>query len=404
MARKSISEYKAKLLLFEKLGFSYQGIAVTKDDLSSLRTLNSEHTYVVKVDQGIKKRLKQGLIHLDVSPNNLQDAIEDLETKGYSRFLIEKYQKHEQYDERYLAFERVREGIKVFLSRRGGVNIEEQQDSLQLFIVPYAWQDEIEKKDDDTKDQLISKIASLLDIEEKVIHNLLKAMDDLHISFIEINPFVVNNNKEISILDLAVEVDSAGEFFVKGAWSEKDFVGSFVGETLEEKSIASLSAKSQASFRLSVLNPEGSIFMLLSGGGASIVLADEVYNQGFGKELANYGEYSGNPNAEETYIYTKQLLSLLMKSPSRKKILIIAGGVANFTDIRITFRGIIQALDEFKDKLHEVKIYVRRGGPYQEEGLQMMKNFLEREKLQGKVFGPELMLTDIIATALKELS
>ena len=178
------------------------------------------------------------------------------------------------------------------------------------------------------------------------------------------------------------------------------------GKTDEEKAVEELSDKSQASFRLAVLNPNGSIFMLLSGGGASIVLADEVYNQGKGKELANYGEYSGNPNAEETYLYTKQILRLLLSSQAKRKALIIAGGVANFTDIRVTFKGIIQALDEVKNELKAqgVKVFVRRGGPYQEEGLATMKTYLEKEDLLGTLAGPEMMLTDVVSQGLKEVT
>jgi hypothetical protein len=54
--------------------------------------------------------------------------------------------------------------------------------------------------------------------------------------------------------------------------------------------------------------------------------------------------------------------------------LIIGGGIANFTNVAETFRGIIRAISGFKDKLleHNVKIYVRRGGPNYQEGLQMM--------------------------------
>jgi len=47
------------------------------------------------------------------------------------------------------------------------------------------------------------------------------------------------------------------------------------------------------------------------------------------------------------------------------KVLIIGGGIANFTNVAATFKGIIRALKEFKTLLieKEVKIYVRRGGP-----------------------------------------
>ncbi len=55
----------------------------------------------------------------------------------------------------------------------------------------------------------------------------------------------------------------------------------------------------------------------------------------------------------------------------RDKILIMGGAIANFTDVAKTFTGIIQAFDNYADKMKDVgvKIYVRRGGPNYEKGL-----------------------------------
>jgi succinyl-CoA synthetase beta subunit len=171
------------------------------------------------------------------------------------------------------------------------------------------------------------------------------------------------------------------------------------------EAVEELASQSQASFRLAVLNPNGSIFLLLSGGGASVVLADEVFNQGRGHELGNYGEYSGNPNTEETLIYTRQIISLMLDSKAERKVLVIAGGVANFTDVRATFKGVIAALDEAKDDMRGqgIKVYVRRGGPFEAEGLAMMREFLEREGLLGEVSGPDMMLSEIIPRAMAGL-
>jgi len=389
MARKRISEYKAKSLLFESLGLPYRGIRVTTSSLSPLENLKSTKTYVVKVDQGVKKRFKLGLISLDISSDNVQTELKKLAEKGYSQFIVEEYKEHAASQEKYLSFQRSREGLVAYTSDKGGVDIEEDQDSVSKYILSKVSP---------------SEVAKSIGVPPTLIEKIVSAMDQLHFSFVEINPLVIDND-QVLFLDLAVEVDTAGAFFVKNAWSQEDFVEEVGGKTEEEKEVEKLSDKSQASFRLVVLNPNGSIFMLLSGGGASIVLADEVYNKGLGKELANYGEYSGNPNAEETYLYTKQLLSLLLKSNAKRKVLIIAGGVANFTDIRITFKGVIQALEEVKAVLRKqgVTIFVRRGGPYQEEGLATIKAFLEKVGLPGQVSGPQLLLTDVVVQALKEV-
>jgi len=389
MARKRISEYRAKTLVLEHLGLPYRGVEIKNNDFSPITHLDPSQTYVVKVDQGIKKRFKLGLISLNISKDDLVSAIESLAQKGYSRFIIEPFNTHDASDERYLSFQRARDGMHVATSLKGGVDIEDQKGSINEFNLP--------------KDSF-GEIAESVGTSAELIEKLAELMDRYHIAFLEINPLVVIDDGML-LLDLAVEVDSAGSFFVQDAWTQDDFVTSGKQKTEEEMVVDDLSDQSQASFKLDILNRNGSIFMLLSGGGASIVLADEVYNQGQGLELANYGEYSGNPNSEETYHYTKQLLSVLLQSQAERKVLIIAGGVANFTDIRVTFKGIIQAIAEVAEKLQEqgVKIFVRRGGPFEKEGLAMMESFLKKEDLLGFVSGPELVLTDIVTKALEEL-
>lgn len=51
------------------------------------------------------------------------------------------------------------------------------------------------------------------------------------------------------------------------------------------------------------------------------------------------------------------------------KVLIIGGGIANFTDVAATFTGIITALKQYAEELRDgnISIWVRRAGPnYQE--------------------------------------
>ena len=57
------------------------------------------------------------------------------------------------------------------------------------------------------------------------------------------------------------------------------------------------------------------------------------------------------------------------------KILIIGGGIANFTNVATTFKGIVRALQEYQLKLAEGKVvvYVRRAGPNYQEGLRIMR-------------------------------
>jgi ATP citrate (pro-S)-lyase len=69
---------------------------------------------------------------------------------------------------------------------------------------------------------------------------------------------------------------------------------------------------------------------------------DTMADYGWGHERANYGEYSGAPSAEETFVYAKTLLSLTMRYKHPEgKLLIIGGGIANFTDVAVTFAGLM---------------------------------------------------------------
>jgi ATP-citrate lyase beta-subunit len=397
MARKRISEFRAKTLLYHEFGLQYEGVQINEKKPLPDNLETSKH-YVIKVDQGIKGRFKKGLVLLNQPAEQIPNAIKLLQEKGYSQFLIEEDIPHDSQEEKYISIERTRDGYKVLYSNQGGIHIE-QQNSIRELLIPYGTNNK-------TTEQFNNENINTKAIDQKLLSNLIKTFDKYYFSFLEINPYLILNTNYL-LLDAAAEVDSTAAFFVNNAWTEADFTdNSLRQKTEEEKNVQKLAENSQAAFSLEVLNPHGSIFMMLSGGGASIVLADEVHNQGYGKELANYGEYSGNPNAEETYIYAKNLLSLLLKSAAKKKVLIIAGGVANFTDVRITFKGLIKALDEIKIPLREqgIKVFVRRGGPYQEEGLANMETFLKKEQLLGTVSGPTMVLTEVVTMAIKNIN
>ena len=133
--------------------------------------------------------------------------------------------------------------------------------------------------------------------------------------------------------------------------------------TKEEAYIQKLDGSTGASLKLTVLNPEGRIWTMVAGGGASVVYSDAIAAHGFSHELANYGEYSGAPTEGQTYEYAKTIIDLIVRGSPHPdgKILIIGGGIANFTNVAATFKGIIRALKEYKAGLiaHNVSVSVR---------------------------------------------
>ena len=94
MARKKISEFKAKKILYDFMEVPYNGISIdTNDDFFKdlLSALEDGKKYVLKVDQGIKQRKKKGLISFGVTKENVIEEIEKLKTcRDAAHLKIEK--------------------------------------------------------------------------------------------------------------------------------------------------------------------------------------------------------------------------------------------------------------------------------------------------------------------------
>lgn len=392
MARAALSEFQAKSLVSDALGYAYEGHTLHSSNFSDqLQQIQSAaNSFVLKVDQGIKGRFKKGLVLLDVSYDDLEASAMQLFKKGFNTLLVEPMRAYQAHQERYLSLQRQRDGILLTANEHGGIDVEKFQSQNKKVLI----------KDTRRVDQL----GLVLGFSPEKIKTLLRLMDESHFTMIEINPYIVIDNALIP-LDIAVEVDKAGQYFTSKWKDEHTCAFNSTKGSEEERRVHDLSAKSSSSFKLELLNPNGSIFLLLSGGGASIVIADEIHNLGYGEQIANYGEYSGNPTAEETQLYTSAVLDLLLKSTAKKKVLFIGGAIANFTDIANTFTGIINALQVVSSQLKEqnIKVYVRRGGPREEVGLKKIESALEELGILGAVYNAQVSLPVAIDKTLKGL-
>ena len=391
MSRIKISEYTAKSLLVPR----YNGLAATVSTTANyIAAQFPQENLVVKVDQGIKKRGKQGLVKVNLSPKEVVDSIKTWSKLGWSNFLIEPVIEHAISAEHYLALELTRSGWQVSYSDKGGIEVESSWSSVKRTVLKRNSRLQAEKGSSADERTVLN-----------VVEPLISIMEENHLVFLEMNPIVVRNGSLIP-LDMAAEIDDTALSLPEISAYNIVPVGARHASPAEV-AIAKLDASTPASLKFRLINPQGSIWMLLSGGGASLVLADEVADQGMGAELANYGEYSGAPSDDDVYSYTKIILSQLLSTMSHKPCaIIIAGGVANFTDVAKTFRGLIKALDEKKQELlkAKVKIFVRRGGPNESKGLNMMEKFLSSSKLLGSVHGHNIPLATVITEVKEYLS
>ena len=365
---------------------------------------------VVKPDQLIKRRGKSKLLLLNTDWKTAEKWIRERMSKKVkvgkttgvlNHFIVEPFIAHGDKDEYYFAITSALDGDLVLFYHRGGVDVGDIDAKAVKMLVPIGGMPtaaELEKK-------LLGKVPKA---RKKLLAGFFEGMykfyADLNYAYLEINPVVVVG-KNVYPLDLAAKLDDTASYVSGKKWGKIEFPSPF-GRLLtkEEEYIDDLDSKTGASLKLTVLNPEGRIWTMVAGGGASVIYADTITDLGYMDEMANYGEYSGNPNVEFTYLYAKTVLDLMTRKKHPKgKYLIIGGGIANFTDVAKTFTGIIMALKEYGDKLKKqnVKIYVRRGGPNYREGLRLIGALKEEIGLDIEVYGPETHMTNIVTMALK---
>ncbi|KAJ3069069.1 citrate synthase, partial [Quaeritorhiza haematococci] len=381
-----------------------------------------DHVYDMSFDRFavIMKQLRCWIMSLTCSYNRF--ALE--KTSGLLHtFLVEPFVPHPADTEYYICITSNRDGDLILFTHEGGVDVGDVDAKARKVLVPVAHPFVSE---DIIKTQLLQDIPDakkpqLVDF----ITKLYAVYTDLQFTYLEINPLVVlPETNEIFYLDLAAKLDQTAEFECGKKWAiaragaypvlsstptwgpPMDFPAPFGRElTKEEAYIAELDAKTGASLKLTVLNPQGRIWTMVAGGGASVVYTDAIAAHGFAHEIANYGEYSGAPSESQTYEYAKTLLDLMTRGQVHPegKILFIGGGIANFTNVAATFKGIIRALRDFQRPIleHKVKIYVRRAGPNYQEGLRLIRQVGETLGLDMHVFGPEMFVTGIVPLALK---
>jgi len=423
MAQKAIREAHGKKLLSRLLKEYNGGNYVVEDNIISvgpetdLDALPKDYPWLastrvaVKPDQLIKRRGKNDLLLLDASWDDARQWLSERMNNEITisnvtgildYFIVEPFIPHIEDDEFYVAITSVREGDNILFWHQGGVDIGDVDEDAEKMLVPigsFPSAAEIENN-------LLGEVpADNKGLVAGFIETLFKIYADCHFTFLEINPLIVVDGK-VYILDLAAKLDSTAEFLCRGKWGDIEFPSPF-GRILteEEAYIEELDSKTGSSLKLTILNPKGRIWTMVAGGGASVIYADTITDLGYMDEMANYGEYSGDPNEEFTFKYAKTILnSMTREKDPRGKILLIGGAIANFTDVASTFKGIIRALKEYKQELidHKVKIYVRRGGPNYKEGLRQMKELGQSIGVPIEVYGPEAHMTSIVKLALKE--
>ncbi|KAL9364034.1 hypothetical protein Peur_041907 [Populus x canadensis] len=417
MARKKIREYDSKRLLkehFKRLSgrdLPIKSAQVTEstdfNELAEKEPWLSSAKLVVKPDMLFGKRGKSGLVALNLDLDQVADFVQqrlgkDVEMGGckgpITTFIIEPFIPHDQ--EFYLNIVSERLGCSISFSECGGIEIEENWDKVKTIFVPTGAT---------FTSEVCAPLVATIPLEikgeiEEFIQSAFALFQDLDFTFLEMNPFTLVDGKPYP-LDMRGELDDTAAFKNFKKWGDIEFPMPF-GRVMSstESFVHGLDEKTSASLKFTVLNPEGRIWTMVAGGGASVIYADTVGDLGYASELGNYAEYSGAPNEDEVLQYARVVIDCATSNPDgHKRALVIGGGIANFTDVAATFNGIIRALKEKESKLKAARmnIYVRRGGPNYQRGLAKMRALGEEIGIPIEVYGPEVTMTGICKQAIE---
>ncbi|MEK7618976.1 MAG: ATP-grasp domain-containing protein [Patescibacteria group bacterium] len=203
---------------------------------------------------------------------------------------------------------------------------------------------------------------------------------------LEINPLIITSDGHTIAGDAKIALDDDA-IFRHSQWSNYE-ARTMLGRLPTERERAARAIDEGEQYYRGTagkyIELDGDIAVLFSGGGASIANMDALERAGL--KAANYSEYSGNPPREKVH----RLAQVVLSKPDLRGLW-IAGGVANFTNVADTFQGIADALDELKPSY---PIVVRRAGPFEKEGMELMTQCAKRNNLDMHLFGKETPMGD----------
>jgi ATP citrate (pro-S)-lyase len=371
-------------------------------------------TLVCKVDQAVKQRAGCGLVILNATPQQVIAFIKS--NQEYSTFILEQMQQVKR--EFYVCIQMQSPNDRFIFSATGGTDFhgDESECTTALLHRDMATSDILWNKMKQMTAQLAlpdsDKCALTLELVTAYTFFI-----EYRMSTLEINPLVITTSGDILPIDFAVTVNDGN--FTHLEPSIRDSMcrdlqqpGKTLGMVDEwvvsctpaqqiqiresERVISTLNVSSGASFQFEVLNPNGCVWTIIAGGGASMLYTDAITSNGYGGELGNYGEYSGNPSVVDTAKYVENVIAVMLHTNTTKPLcLIIGGGVSNFTCVKSTFLGIQAGIAKhaYALKSRDIRVFVRRGGINATLALASFDKFLTSHKIEHEVHDHSVHIT-----------
>lgn len=387
------------LALMKKWGIAVPNYVLvnTPEEFDQLATTNEwlkKSKLVVKAHEAVGSRFKLGLVKVDLDLEGAKKAVREMIGREVGTLTITQVIVSEMVPhtgEYYAGVKSTRDGSEILVASCGGIEVESNWDRVKKLPVAIGEElshDALRKTVGEAgfEEPLAGRMAEFL-------RKLFACFDNEDAQYVEINPVVIREGDgELVALDAVTMLDGDAKF------RHQDWTFPFAAEfgrpyTQNELEVMDVDSKIKGSVKFIEI-PGGDTAMLPAGGGASVYYSDAVVARA-GK-LANYAEYSGDPPDWAVEVLTEKVCSL-----RGIKNIIVGGAIANFTDVQKTFGGIIAGFRKAKSqgKLKGVKIWVRRGGPREKEGLEAMRA-LREEGFDIEVFDRHTPLTDIVDMAL----
>ncbi len=199
---------------------------------------------------------------------------------------------------------------------------------------------------------------------------------------VEINPLIESEENKLVVSDAKVVLDDTALYRHEFSFPRRT---GFRALTEMEQKARDIDARSHRGVvGRTLLELDGDIAVMSSGGGASVTCLDALIS--FGGRPACFAEYSGNPEREDV----KDLAKLILAKEGLRALWIV-GPTANFTDVYETLGGIMDAIEEVKPSF---PILIRRAGPRDDEAKDMVKKFAEKHGLDLVFYGEEISMTE----------
>jgi succinyl-CoA synthetase beta subunit len=367
----NIHEHQAKEILNEFGAPVSNGVVIFSiDEINKKITKLKSKEFVLKAQIHAGGRGKAGGVKLIKDISDLENEAKLMfgkilvthqtgpEGKEVKRLYIEEAS--DIYQELYLSCLIDRESSKIAFisSTEGGMDIEKVAAETPQKIIT----NKIDLKDGGPNDKEIEKIISIFQLNNKqkiTASKIIKVLYDITVkkdaNLIEINPLIINKNKEIICLDAKMNFDDNAIFRRPEILKLRD---------LNEEDPAEIEASKH---ELAYIKLNGSIGCMVNGAGLAMATMDII--KLYGKEPANFLDVGGGATKEKVSAAFKLILS----DKNVKGILInIFGGIMRCD---VLAQGVLDAAKEIN---LSVPLVVRLAGTNFKEG----KEILDKSNLK----------------------